>query len=294
MRFRNRRATLISISLAFLFGSGAPSTASSRSASSTRVSRSSRMASTWTFSWISSMVLGPSTCQRSLPVPVDGLGYIVEDAQVVDDQTVSLGAAVGAVGAADGLQQRVVAERFVQIHRLKDGRVEAGEELRSDDQHLERIGGVAEAVEELLLSVALAAEGGVLVLPAVDRHDHVGDLRRQILVERPLVEQATLAVEGDHLRSEATQRDLLLEVPGNVSADLLDALRGLHQHRHLGGGRRQHSLIEIAELAGEFLEGLVDGFLVDVHIEEARLEVQRHGGAVADGLLEAVAAQVAC
>ena len=61
------RETLISISLAFLSGSGVPSTASSRSASSTSVSRSSRIASTCTCSWISSIVFGPSACHRSLP-----------------------------------------------------------------------------------------------------------------------------------------------------------------------------------------------------------------------------------
>ncbi len=71
MYLRSLREILISISLTF-FGSGLESTASSRSASSTRVSRSSRSVSTWTFWWISSMVLAPRECQISLPWPLDG------------------------------------------------------------------------------------------------------------------------------------------------------------------------------------------------------------------------------
>ena len=80
---------------------------------------------------------------------------------------------------------------------------------------------------------------------------------------------------------------------GDVGADLLDALRGLHQHCHLRRGLGELVPVEIAEVPGEFLKGLVDRFLVDVQFQQARLEMQRHRGAVADRLLEAVAAHVA-
>ena len=82
-----------------------------------------------------------TTCADALLVELDRLGHVVEDAQVVDDQAVGLRLAVGAVGAADGLQQRVVAQRLVEVHRLQDRRVEAGEQLRGDDQDLQRIAG---------------------------------------------------------------------------------------------------------------------------------------------------------
>ena len=74
-------------------------------------------------------------------VELDRLGHVVEDAQVVDDQAVCFCFAVGSVGAADRLQQRVVAQRLVEIHRLQDRRVEAGEQLRRDDQDLQWIDG---------------------------------------------------------------------------------------------------------------------------------------------------------
>ena len=65
-------AVLVFIFVVAFFGSGFESTASNRSASSTKVSRSSRTASTCTFWWISSMVLAPSECQISLPWPLEG------------------------------------------------------------------------------------------------------------------------------------------------------------------------------------------------------------------------------
>ena len=67
----------------------------------------------------------------------------------------------------------------------------------------------------------------------------------------------------------------------------------LHEHRHLRGGLGELVPVEVAEAAGELLERLVDRLLVDVQLEQPRLEVERHRGAVADRVLEAVAAHVA-
>ena len=100
-------------------------------------------------------------------VELERLGHVVEDAEVVDDQAVRLRLAVGPVRAADRLEQRVVAQRLVEVHRLQDRRVEAGQQLGGDDEDLQRIGWVAEAVEQLLLGVPVAAVGRVLVLAAV-------------------------------------------------------------------------------------------------------------------------------
>ena len=100
-----------------------------------------------------------TTLRDALLVELKRLRDIVEHAEVVDDQAVRLRLAVGPVRAADRLQQRVVAQRLVEIHRLEDRRVEAGEQLRGDDQDLQRVGRVAEAIEQLLLGVAVAAVG---------------------------------------------------------------------------------------------------------------------------------------
>ena len=66
------------------------------------------------------------------------VGDVVEDAEVVHDQAVGL-SRVQAVGAADGLQETVVAHGLVQVHGLEDRGVEAREELGGDDQELEGI-----------------------------------------------------------------------------------------------------------------------------------------------------------
>ena len=64
-----------------------------------------------------------------LLIELNGLGYVVEDPDVVDDQPMRLLLAVWAIGSADGLEQRVIPERLVQIHRLENRGVEPGEEL---------------------------------------------------------------------------------------------------------------------------------------------------------------------
>ena len=58
-----------------------------------------------------------------------------EDADIVHDDAVVL-AGIGAVDAGDGLQQRVVLERLVQIHGIGDRRIVAGQQLLGDDQQL--------------------------------------------------------------------------------------------------------------------------------------------------------------
>ena len=122
---------------------------------------------------------------------------------------------IGAVGAADRLQQGVVAQRLVEVHRLQDRRVEAGQQLGGDDEDLQRVVGVAEAVEQRLLLVLGRARSA-----SATRADR--SARRVIttalassgrmLVERLLVEDARLAVVDDDLRLEAVRLDVLLEV----------------------------------------------------------------------------------
>ncbi len=65
----------------------------------------------------------------ALFVELDRLSHVVEDPQVVDDQAVGLLLAVRAVRAADCLQESVVPQRSVEIHRLQDRRVETSEQL---------------------------------------------------------------------------------------------------------------------------------------------------------------------
>ena len=59
---------------------------------------------------------------HGLLVEVQRPRHVVEDADVVHDQTVGLLLAEGAVGPADGLQEVVVLHRLVEIHHLQDGR----------------------------------------------------------------------------------------------------------------------------------------------------------------------------
>src|SRR6266550_4756085 len=54
----------------------------------------------------------------ALIIKLNRLGNIVEDAQVVDDQAVRLGLPVGSIRAADSLEQGVITQGLIEIHRL--------------------------------------------------------------------------------------------------------------------------------------------------------------------------------
>ena len=151
---------------------------------------------------------------HGLFVEVQRPGHVVEDADVVHDQAVGLFLAEGAVGAADGLQEVVVLHRLVEVHHLQDRRVEAGEQLAGDDDELQRVGRVAEAVEQLFLGVLVARRaastragrpGAVVMTMALAS----GPISSSITC---LVEHAALAVEDHHLRLEAVRLHLGLEV----------------------------------------------------------------------------------
>ena len=93
---------------------------------------------------------------HGLFIEVERARHVVEDADVIHDQTVGLFLAESPVGPADCLQEVVVLHRLVEIHHLEDGRVEAGQEFAGDDDELERVRRVAETVEQLFLGVLVA------------------------------------------------------------------------------------------------------------------------------------------
>ena len=63
---------------------------------------------------------------------------IVENADVVHDEPERLSLVIDAIDAADGLEERVVFHGLVEVHALEDRRVKARQELRRDDDELQR------------------------------------------------------------------------------------------------------------------------------------------------------------
>ena len=85
------------------------------------------------------------------------LGDVVEDAEVVDDQAVGLVGRVDPVGAGDRLQEGVLLERLVEVLAVQDRGVEAGQQLRRDDDDLQRVGRVVEPRDDLLQRLRVPA-----------------------------------------------------------------------------------------------------------------------------------------
>ncbi len=102
---------------------------------------------------------------------------LVEDADEVEHEAVRLDhllplVLVGPVHPRDRLQQRVVAHRLVEIHRVEDRRVEAGQQLLGDDQDLRVFADLGEVLADLLLlllvEVPLLQLRRVVVVAGVD------------------------------------------------------------------------------------------------------------------------------
>ena len=232
----------------------------------------------------------------ALLVELQCLGGVIEDAEVVDDATEGL-FREEPVGPADGLKEGVILQRLIEIHRLENGRVEAGEELGSDDEDLEGIFLGVEAFEKLLLD---ALVHGILLLEVEvvvrrGRDDDGAGVFAEEGIEDLLVLDAGVAVGGDDHGLEAVGGDLVLEVLGDVFDDGLDALGGLEEGGHLCCLFAEGIRFFVAEGGGfgELLEGFVDAVAIDVDVDEAGFEVQRQGGPVADGVLEGIARHVA-
>ena len=241
---------------------------------------------------------------------VELLGY----ADVVHDQAVRL-APVHPVGAGDGLEQRVVRERVVEVHRLLDGRVEAGEQLVADDHEAERIVRVLEAGDDLrrhVLGRDLVRDQfrvllAVVLAGAVDADRHLGGLAPRLFlavalglaerlgddaVEPFFVGDAGAAVDGADLGLEAVRQDVGAVVGPDVFGDEVDA--GLEAGEVAFGDAAALELFDaLGRLVGKpLVEEHVDLFVVQVPLGHAALVVDGHRGAVGYGVVDAVLVEV--
>ena len=191
----------------------------------------------------------------------------------------------------------MITQRLVEIHGLQDRRIKAGEQLGGDNQDLQRVVGVAKAVEQLFFTVPIPFIGCIALVVAFlagDRDHDVGDdFGRQVFIQFGFVAQTAFLVIGDDHGLETVGAHLFLKVAGNVSADGRHPFRHLHQHSHAGSRTGKRLFVEISQAAGEFGIGGVNGGFVDVEFHQARLKAQGERRAVPDRFIEAVAAQIA-
>jgi hypothetical protein len=87
----------------------------------------------------------------------DGLLHVAEQLLEVDDVAVVLVVAVEPVGAADGLEQVVVAQLVVEVDVGAARRIEAGQQLAHHDQQLQ----VGRLLDEAALHLVLVLLGGL-------------------------------------------------------------------------------------------------------------------------------------
>ena len=135
------------------------------------------------------------------------------------------------VHARDRLKQDVVAHRLVEIEAIEQRRVVAGEQLVGDNQDFRVFVRLLEQQADIFLAfvadLKLGHEWPIHNVGGVLGIDGSRPFRRQQLVERLLVFGAGFAIDGDHERLVAERQHVLLEVLGDESGNLLDAIIGL-------------------------------------------------------------------
>ena len=232
----------------------------------------------------------------------EGLFELVEDADEIEDEAVGLHhflrlVLVGAVHQGDGLQQGVVAHRFVEIHRVEHRSVEAGEQFLGDDENLRHLVELAEALADLPLLLRVEVEfleqRGVVVAAGID---DLGILGREELIEGVLVVGAGFAVHANEEGLVAKRLDVLAVVLGDKLRHLLDALLALEEvfqiHRPL------KDLVQLLDVGhalgfGEGEELLVQRLVRHEHFIRRELVIERQRGAVLDAVGDGILVQVA-
>ena len=126
------------------------------------------------------------------------------------------------VHAGDGLEQAVLAQRTVEVERLLDRRIEAGQQHIDDDENLRLPLWVDKGVGNLV-AVELARRLELRAVVGSRCDDRVGAQAK--VVQMSGVAQRGCASRSDDLRLEAVWADLRLEVVGDVQGDHLDAPR---------------------------------------------------------------------
>jgi len=94
-------------------------------------------------------------CVDLVAVKGERLLQLVKDTHEIKHEAVRLDhfrrlVLIGPVNAGDGLEQCVVAHRLVEVHRVQDRRVEAGQQLLGDDEDFRKVTGFDEILADLL------------------------------------------------------------------------------------------------------------------------------------------------
>ena len=208
-----------------------------------------------------------------------------------------LGVLVGPIDAGDGLQQDVVAHRLVEVQAVEHRRVEAGEQFFGDDKNPGQFVRIAKVQAQLALGVFAQMEASqILAVVVAGAVDDLRILRRQVAVERVLVQRARLAVHAHQEGLVAHRLDDVQVVPGDVGGHPLHAC-GVLEHI----AQRDRLLQNTVELLHVVTDALglleveklaVEHFAFDAQLAGGQRVAQRDGGAVGDGLGDAVLVQV--
>ena len=233
-------------------------------------------------------------------VGVEGEGFfqVGGDAQVIDDQAARF-VFVDAVDAGDGLHQVVALHRFVDVHGVQGGHIEAGQPHIAHDDQFQRIVGVFHAVGQgAALFFVGVVQGDFGAIGGSGGHDHFDDAFVQVVAVPVGAQGDDLAVEGGgdaaghgHDHAFAVKDFLpLLKMGDDVAGDVFEPLFAADQRFQLRPfglgflGVGQVFFVQFfVQVADQFAPG---GAQFD--FGQAAFVVDAHRGPIFDGLGDVV------
>ena len=226
-----------------------------------------------------------------------------QHAHEVDDEADSLAPAVRvhvrAVHARDGLQEHVVAHRFVEVQAIEQRRVVARQQFVGDDQDSRVFARLFEPEADVGLALRRKLEFGderalddVRGVLGVHR---LGPRGRQPGVQRAFVLGAGFAVHADEERLVAERRHVFPKMFGDEIRDLLDTVvRGQKRPQADGAVERGVEFLDVGHAfgLGQGEELAVEPLRGHRHLARSHAVADRQRGFVPDRLADGVFVEI--
>ena len=191
----------------------------------------------------------------------------------------------------------MILHRFVQIHTLQDGRIEARQQFRGHNDELQGRQRITELIEQFLLLIVGQLILCIFIRLVVGGMHHDGRLVATLCqhgIQFFLIGHAAGTVIDHHLTLQSCRLHILTIVLHDVVTHLMDAL-GRSEESLYFGTLCQLVLLFIGKsiFLGHLVKGLLKICLIQMKFHRHLTEVQLQRGTIVDRILERVFRHIA-
>ena len=220
-------------------------------------------------------------------IKVKSVGELFEDANIIDDQAVGLRVPVDTVCSANCLQKGMILHRLVQIHCLQNRRIESSKQLGSNDDQLQGVLRVSEAIQNLRFLICGTTIFLVTIfLIVICIHNDLGALcRSEKAIQSFLIQDAALAIIADNLSLKPIRLNLGHVVIIDMLANLLNSGGCFDNGGHLDTARKVSAFL-LGQAFRKLGKCFVNCILIDMKINRDCFKIQWKRSTIADGVRE--------